>query len=202
MRVARVATVKRMISRAEETKYAQTFGASTQVLTGTPTMGFLAPIIQQGTTAITRIGNRITITRLNVRFMIAGNNAAASVLRIVLAVDKQPNGALPSTAGILFADSTAANWWYSGYNPTFVGPRFKILMDRSRSLEVIGGAADYGEKKVMTYTMRKPLHVTFNSNAGTIADIVKNGILLFAFTDVAASGPFVTFEATYRFKDA
>lgn len=186
----------------EEAKFFQTFGASTQVLTGAPIMGAMIPLITQGTSAITRLGSVISMYNIKFRAMIACNVAAASVIRVLIIRDKQPNGALPASAQIFFADKTAANSWYSGYDPTFVGPRFEVLMDRSKQLAIQGGATDQGEKTIMKWRSKKPIKAVFNGNAGTIADIVKNDLLLCCYTDVAANGPFITFECTYNFKDA
>lgn len=194
--------VKSIVSRMEESKFSQSFGASTTILTGTPIFGGLAPILPQGSSAQQRIGNVITMYNLRFRAMLAANIAGCSVVRVMIVRDKQTNGAVPASPQVFFADSTAANSWYSGYNPTFVGPRFEVLMDKSKRLEITGGATDQGEKAVLQWRSRKPIRVTFNGNTPSYADIVKNGLILAAYTDVAVNGPFLTFELTYQYKDA
>jgi len=117
--------------------------------------------------------------------------------------DKQDNAALPATAVDWFVDKNAASCWLSGYDLSTVGPRYQILMDKTFNLNIAGGATDQPVYRTAKWSSYKKMQVIYNiGNAGTIADIIKGGILFAAYTDQAANGPSYQFEHMVKFKDA
>lgn len=204
-RVARVSSVRRMISRAgppRKTNYITV--APGAVTSSTPQM-FNLTGISQGVTQYTRLGQRVMISRFSVRIPVEANPLAASQLRLVLVRDKESLGTLPSSPGEIMLDTTAANWWYSGLNQATVPSRYQILADRLVACNVgYGGAAAAGTpwRKLIKLRAKKKMLQTFNIlNTGTIADIEMGSILLFAFTDVAANGPTISAESFFYFHD-
>lgn len=197
-------TVRRMIARTEETKFIVAFsGAPVVVLTGTPFVGIIAPLCAQGTSATQRTGQKVTIIRLGLRFACDANVAQSCRIRVMVVRDKQTNAAAPPTAQDWFADKAGANSWYSGYDPNTVGPRYQILMDRSRKLDISGGATDRTNREMVLWRKSIKIPVLFNGlGGGGIADIVKNGILIAVYTDAVANGPSIVHETTCWYKDA
>ncbi len=85
-------------------------------------------IIAQGTTESQRIGRKCTIKSINWRFDIVRNENAGNwdsdVVRVLMYLDKQCNGATATVAGIL--ESTD----YQSFNNLSNKGRFRTLMDR------------------------------------------------------------------------
>jgi len=115
-------------------------------------------------------------------------------------------GALPATTVEWFMDKNTATSWYALYDPSTVGPRYDILMDKSLCLNIGGGAANFAIKEMIAWKgwgKKIAQKVTYNiGNAGTIADINKGSILLAVYTDVGANGPAYVFDFAVKFKDA
>lgn len=103
-------------------------------------------------------------------------------------------------------DKNAATSYYSLYDPSTVGPRYDILMDKDRLLNIGGGNAQTPMREQIKWkSTSKRAHgkITYNiGNAGTIADINKGAILIAVYTDAAATGPSYVFDAAMKFKDA
>lgn len=203
-KVARISTVKRMISRREESKFGYSSGGPTAVTTGAPTMAIVFGFMNQGAANTQRIGQKITCHSMQFRLACDCNVAGASRIRVLIVRDKQTNGALPASAQDWFMDKNAATSWYSLYDPSTVGPRYEILCDKSRQLNIGGGNAQTPLKSMISWRMkRKPFSVVYNiGNAGTIADINKNSILLCVYTDAVANGPSYVFDFAAKYKDA
>lgn len=204
------AEVKRMVARGidsrEETKFGYINGGPTAVLTGTPTMALLFGGLLQGVTNLSRIGQEIRTTSFELRMGCDCNAALASRIRVMVIRDKQPNGALPPSAVDWFMDKNAATSWYALYDPSTVGPRYDILMDKSKLLNIAGGNAQTPLRELITWkSSSKRAHgkVVYNiGNAGTIADIIKGAIILAVYTDAVATGPSYVFDFATKFKDA
>lgn len=84
-------------------------------------------LLEQGTQWNQRVGQRIHITSMTARGMIAGNSSAtlgATTTRIIFLIDKEMDGIIASVADVL----QVPNDLRSQYNPDARG-RFKILED-------------------------------------------------------------------------
>jgi len=219
-RVARVGTVRRMISRTEESKWRQGFtGPSTTTLFafGTPFVVGLTNTVK-GTSRDNRAGNQIRLSRLevNLRYFLQAPVAgfvSSSICRVLIFYDKANNGVNLSTLtaanliALLFADSATGNAYMSPLNPNFVPSRFKILMDRRFTMRVDGGATDAPDVRVLRKFMRLNSTVQFNDgNANDPTDIQKNAIYALFVTSSGASAlgtqPVMEMEYLLKWKDA
>lgn len=100
-------------------------------------------VIAQGNTESTRIGRKSVIKAINWRYTVtspevdaAGSFLDAETVRIILYLDKQCNGAAATILGIL----DTAN--YQSFNNLANKQRFRILMDRTVTLNYKCGASD------------------------------------------------------------
>ncbi len=100
-------------------------------------------IIAQGITESTRIGRKCTITNIGWRYDISlaeldagASPSPSNVVRIILYLDKQTNGASATVLNIL---QTAD---YQSFNNLSNKGRFTILMDKTHSLNYLNLASD------------------------------------------------------------
>lgn len=132
-----------------------------------------------GDTNGTREGTNITLKS----FELCGTfnlGDTINVVRFILLVDSQANAAGPAVADVLAQVST--NTTYNWQNRS----RFRILIDKMYDLST--------DRPQISVNYRKFLRVRTNyntSNAGTVADIVKNSLyILFISDSGAAPHPF------------
>lgn len=137
--------------------------------------------IAQGTTQSTRIGRKIVIKKLLWKFVVtlpeAGNMTQASdILRIILYVDKQCNGATAAVLDII--DSTSL----SAFRALDNSQRFNILMDKTINIFSSAGsgngtASDSAEKHIaMRFYKNLSIPVEFSSTTGAITEIRSDNI--------------------------
>jgi len=76
-------------------------------------------------------------------------------------------------------------------------------MDKTRALNIMGGATDQGEMRIIKWRSSRKHMMYFNANGGAaITDINKGALLLCVYSDAVANGPLFKFDALVRFKDA
>lgn len=165
-------------------------------------------LVAQGTSENQRIGHKILIKSLDMRLCIYKSHdpaltdaqMAASVIRIIVFVDKQANGAAATMADLL-ADSNAV---VSHYN-TNHELRFRILSDRIHKLEPIGTFSDTagdaqrpGLSKYVNVKKSLNLPEIFSSTAGVISELQSNNIGMLAV--VSSSGTGFNLEGTVRIR--
>lgn len=143
--------------------------------------------VVQGTSAITRIGRKIRMRSLDLRWIAdMTGGTGGSVMRLLVVYDKQANIALPATLQIVDTDDFLSPMNLSNSD------RFTVLrslitepMDSNGSLVVSGH--EY---------IKMDLETVYNAtNGGTIADIQTGSVLLM----VAGSGTSVTLPPTLTF---
>lgn len=183
--------------------YVALFGASTTVTTGAPIMAPIFPLIAPGMLPGERLSNRIMLTKIEMRFACNSNAAGAGRLRLMMIRDKQTSGAAPPSTVDWFLDKTGADSWYSLYDPSTVPQRYEILMDKSVSLNVLGGATDQGQKKSVTWRHTKKHKCYFINTVGTgvLANIEAGSIVFAAYSENAATGPNVAYEVKFTYRD-
>lgn len=145
--------------------------------TGVTTSGASTAIsdLSQGTSSTTRIGQQIHVSELNIWGDFSLPAASSwDLCRFIVVVDKQPDGALPSTTNFL---ETAAV--LSPYNKDFVPSRFRILWDFSVPLNNNSATVTVDVKP---FHLRKKLNFVtyYQGNAGTISDLLRNNIFVYA----------------------
>lgn len=140
----------------------------------------------QGTTSVTRIGQKIEMTACQIKLAYYNSASIDSVttvgmdlLQVSLVYDKQANGTAPTWSDI-FTDSTAINAPTGARNVNNLD-RFVVLKTFHVCLNTDGPSADYIEHYVsMNHDVR------YNTGtAGTVADI-QTGALYLAYSNTNA----------------
>ncbi len=137
-------------------------------------------LIPQGTTERQRIGRKCTVRAIDWRYDVglatSISTDADDVVRIILFVDRQANGA---TAAVLDILETAD--YQQHYNLANRG-RFRFLMDRTISIAPVaaGGNGTSQDSFVRhiagRFTMYLNLPIEFNSTTGALGEIRSNNI--------------------------
>lgn len=142
----------------------------------------------QGTANTNRIGRTIRVLSIFFRYQVLMNTSAADTLvRQCIVVDKQPNNAEP-TAGEVFADTNFPAILTTAYNwASIQARRFNILYDRIDKLISTSNT----ELVVGQFYKKCNLEVTYDGNAGTIADVLKNNIAIIQFTNEPTNQPVI-----------
>ncbi len=151
-------------------------------------------LIAQGVTESARIGRKCLVKQINWRFQInlpevdaGGTPQDSDVIRVILYLDKQCNGAAAAVTDIV----ESAN--FQSFNNLSNKSRFRTLMDRTYEISPngVGGngtAVDSGGANV-TDTLFKSVNipVEFNAATGAITEIRSNniGVLLLGFAGVS-----------------
>lgn len=211
-KVATLGSVRRLISASTESKW-RSFDFTTPVDNVTASVDTVN-IMAQGDSRTTRTGNRIENVGLRCALTIEPSGAAqqATRVRVMLVMDKQPNG-VGIIGGDLFPTGTAAaNRFYAPYNLNTVPRRYKILWDKLFLLrQGVAGATAAG---MLTQFAQQPIYMRksfklksktkYNDgNAGTIADVITPNISwVLISSQGAGQAPLVSIHYDFIFKDA
>ncbi len=168
-----------------EDKYIDTTDSGLTVTT-TPNLTLLngcAP----GSSSVTRNGQSIKANGLDIRLRCRRLTGTQQYLRVMIIVDKQPNGAIFSSADVLTSNDPA------GLRNVGYLSRFTILHDEVFSLSSSGQDTYFKSIHIPA-----SFHVRFNTGtAGTIADITDNSVYAMVLSTDATNGP--AYTANYRF---
>lgn len=156
-------------------------------------------LIPQGTTESERIGRKAIIKNIGWRYALTLGSTATSastsdVVRVILYLDTQCNGAAATVTDILESDN------YQSFNNLSNKGRFRILMDRTHGLSSqsgVGSTAAFGETVVNgTFYKKCALPIEFSSTTGALTEIRSNnlGVLL-----LSQSGLCI-FESKFRLR--
>lgn len=140
-------------------------------------------LIPQGVTETTRVGRKANISAINWRFDIILPEADGvadppniDVIRVILFLDKQANGATAAVTDILESAD------YQSFNNLANKSRFRTLMDRTYNMNRSAGGgngttSDWGaERHSDTFFKRCNIPIEFDSTAGAITEIRSNNI--------------------------
>ncbi len=142
--------------------------------------------IPQGVTEKTRVGRKCTIVSIDWRNTVdlaaTTDLTDATLLRIIVYVDKQCNGATAVTLDILETDAINSHYNLSNKN------RFRFLTDKTINLNFTAaggnGTANDAVKHIrqMRFRKRCSIPIEFSSTTGAITEIKSNniGLLLIA----------------------
>lgn len=191
--------VKRCTSRLIEKKCSNVNAVLTMVGTGTPQVSAdLLANIMQGDSMQARTGNHIRITRLTIRVLVLAKSI--NVIRFAYVWDTQANGAAPAWTDVFDSTSTAST--YNGTNVAGAGgSRFHIIADRTVTAEPqIAGTYPY---KSFLLSFRPNKVVSYKSNGGTVADMLKNNFIILC-NDVngTTTGSVVNSYVQFCYEDA
>lgn len=196
--------VKKTIEHETEDKFLS-LDNQTTVTTNAGTVNLLNGMVV-GTTVGTRLGNKVRLVGLQMRFVATAAIATnVNWFRIILIADKQANAAIPGVANIL-QTATAAFRPFSTFNPDVVPSRYTILYDRTHRIDIEGGSTDVPKNlfiKINKYSWKKnPLLVQYNgNNTGLITDINKNSIYLLTYSP-SAVGVSLNWQSMLYYDDA
>jgi len=181
--------------------------------TDTINVGYDAPSIAvlnsmtQGSANNVRVGDKIKMRSLEIKFQMAARTGNADRVRILIFMDKQTNGA-PPAANSIFADggASAATSFFQPLHPDYFPSRYQLLRDRMVILTQQGGATNVNQEKLITFKIPlkgKLVQYRAGSNTGNIDDIVKGSLIMFCVSDALnAAQPAVAYFATFKFQDA
>lgn len=167
----------RNIAKVEAKRCMQRLAEKKHLTTNTnaipPTAGALgsAVVLSQGSSATTRTGNQIHLSLLSVEGLLSLPAATASdEIRLIVFVDTEANGAAPAVTDILEGALLG-----NPYNRDKVPSRFRILTDKR--IAVNQQAATVATRIVpVHFTKKLDTVVYYQSNAGTISDVLKNNL--------------------------
>ncbi len=157
-------------------------------------------IIPQGVTEITRVGRRCTIKsilwRYNITLFTQASVGADDIVRVILYLDKQCNGAIATITDIAESDD-----WKSFNNLANSG-RFSILMDRTHIIAKNNGAGNGTANDTGTaeynYSFYKKCNIPieYSSTTGALTEIRSNNINVLLFSKAGLTG----FISKFRFR--
>lgn len=178
--------------------------------------------VQQGPNISQRIGNKISLKSLRVRFDIAPNGndvPIESSARLMVIYDRNPNGAYPVISNMLAANrqdgSTNAGTMWSSINTNLLD-RFVVLMDEFLILPAFNGTTGIDGTQVVgpttqdgfrvdKYIKLKGLETVFNNTASplTIANVQIGALYLVSWGNVAPAASAWSWvgETRLRFQD-
>lgn len=174
-----------------EKKYNDVFDFSLIV----PTSAVIIPLINlvRNSTAQGRVGSSVKVVSLYVSVQFDINPlAVGSIVRMMLILDMQANQALPSVGDIL-QDTTAQTMQPLDLEHT---DRFKILRDKRIVLNT-----GYIQETFKKYYIKKECHIKYESNTGTITDIISNNLLLLFVSNESDNTPTVSYYSRVRYID-
>ncbi len=142
----------------------------------TPTIN----IIPQGVTEVQRIGRRCTIKHIAWRWTIKLANAVSlnqvDTVRMIMYLDKQANGAAATATDILELDD------FQSFNNLANKGRFRILMDRTYSLNPTAGAGNGTTNDSFSFEMHGSFYkkcnipLEFDGSTGALTETRSNTI--------------------------
>ncbi len=160
--------------------------------------------IAQGVTESQRIGRKCTIKSIGWRFKLnlpsdTGFSTSGDIVRVILYLDRQCNGATATTLGIL---ETAD---FQSFNNLANKNRFLTLMDRTYSLNSTAAAGNGTTNITTTWIMNDSFYkkcnipVEFDSTTGAITEVRSNNIGVLLVCEDGEAG--FTSKMRLRFSD-
>ncbi len=152
--------------------------------------------IAQGATQNERIGRKVVIKSIHIKSKLQIDDTAgvafctATIVRIMLYVDKQCNGATALVTDLL----SVAEW--DSFRSLDNSGRFKILLDKTVTFNDTGGRVPSSDgvfvnnqKKVIQINKRCNVPVIYDGATGAITEMCCNNIGLMLITDSIAATP-------------
>lgn len=168
--------------------------------TGTVT---LLNAIDSGTELNNRLGDRVALTGLQIRGVVAAGSTGSAPVQATFAIiyDRQPQGALPAITDIYTAIASAA------FQTTSSRDRFKILGRWNHVVMGVFATPTTGceERQIDLHLFfREQVTYTTSQSSGAIGNIKTGGLYLLTYGDLAASTAAPNFSLRFRlnFADA
>lgn len=180
-----------------------------------PALCFNAPV--QGTGASNREGRKITMQSLQITGLVScvaqADQTAADTLPVIklwVVLDKQTNGGTASGIDSELVYTNPSATVLGGLNPLrnmLYTKRYKVLKEIEIDLQQFaltydGTNMEQGgiHKSFEIFIDLKGRGVEYLGNAGTVADIVDNGLFLLCATSSTTGAPNLTYNARLRFR--
>jgi len=164
----------------------------------------MLPDIPTGTGESDRIGRFCTITKFTTRFVLdytESVDTASGSIRILIFIDTQTNGALPTGTEILQAPLTYTSW-----NNLSNSGRFKTLKDYFFSFNTCAAVGDgttnlySATQRVWTWSYNQRIRMEYSGVTGSTAERRSNNIYCMILADEDDKYDF-TFHTRFRFID-
>lgn len=165
--------------------------------TGAFSTGVLLNGVATGTTAITRIGRKITIKSLLIRWSIrlSSGTTGGSPVRILVVYDRQSNASAPAITDVLLLDEF--------HMPNNLSNRDRFITIFDHITDPISVQGEYARSGVLYKSLN--LEQMFNAgSAGTVGDISSGAIYVFVAAVPSAIGVAniaVNMQSRIRFTD-
>ncbi len=149
-------------------------------------------VIAQGTTESQRIGRKVVISKIMFKYSfdlplstIIGNTA--DVLRLIIFVDRQCNGAAATITDILNEADVRS------FRNLENSARFRILLDRTEQINATGSGDGAANDVAPTIRFRRwfkdcSIPIEFDSTTGAITEIKSNNISMLVVSDTGLVG--------------
>lgn len=148
--------------------------------------------VAQGTTDITRIGNSLIFQDLVFNYDIEASNLVFTTnVRVMLIIDKELDGALPTAANILQAVNVR-----SPMNMDF-SKRFVVLKSKNHAFSLNGSSTV--AKKIY---VKLPFHGYYDGATAAVGDCKENQILLLLVSDQPTNTPSISYYSRIKFTDS
>jgi len=173
--------------------------------TSDATSGVIIPslnLVPQGTTDVTRVGNKITIRNINIHGYCNNDDQttgtfAGSNVRVMVFLDKQANGGPAAVTDLL---TTAAITSFRNMDQV---DRFVILVDKIIHNPVVATNALHTSNGRHYWNVNKkcmiPVH--FSSTTGAITEVRSNNVGILYVTDTSSANAAANGRARIKFTD-
>lgn len=180
-----IKSVKRLLDNQIEDKQA---GTNLSLISDNIFQYSLINGIDQGAAQGQRTGTRIKSKYIDwyVSATQAGTGTTPQSIRIVMFIDRQPNGAAPTTAQLI-VNTTAGQQFISPFNINGK-ERYKVLLDRIYYLERMGGATDTRVQKSYKGRINLRKYMSIYNGSGTTVASINTGAIYFGYVGDVASG--------------
>lgn len=158
----------------------------------------LLTAIPAGAGAQERVGRKIQLKSMMIRW-VTSTNASASDVRILVIYDRQPNGVLPTISEIVQGIASPTNPTYNAPMNLGNSDRFVVLVDEI-SHTLLGNAQGINQRTGKIYR-KINLPMQFNNQLGDITGISTGSIYIMTATPSGTSGQGLGYYSRIRFTD-
>lgn len=160
---------------------------------------FVLNAVADGVNNFERIGRKMAMRSLYIQLAVELNAAAvlnASYVRMIVVLDRQPNGALPTVPNVLLLPASG-NLLTEMLSPNNLNnsKRFVTLWDHRVTFQ-----RNFISGRLVQKYIPLSQSVQFNGTGGTIGNIATNSLILIMIGDVAGGGPQSLFSGTIRLR--
>lgn len=198
------------IEKKQDLKWADEFSSLTCSSTGN---GITVNNIAGGNTAVTRIGNKISMTSFQFKYNLAtsASQLTASSVRVMVVIDRLHNFNGATFDAVYFGptglmdNSIITDIRYMPRNHNTL-PRYKVLYDKIHTINPdsvnVAGTSVIPKQIHVTKNFKLNHIVTYDGAGGAVADIGQNALCLFVACDsVIANAPVFQYGSRVYFKD-